>query len=51
MPIVLFGRDYWKRLIDFDFLADSGLIADDHLNLFSFTDSAEQAWSLIREFS
>ena len=51
MPIVLFGRDYWKRLIDFDFLADSGLIADDHLNLFSFTDSAEEAWSLIREFS
>ena len=51
MPIVLFGRDYWKRLIDFDFLADSGLIADEHLNLFSFTDSVEEAWSMIREFS
>ena len=47
MPIVLFGREFWERLIDFDFLAESGLISQDDLKLFHFADSAEEAWSYI----
>ena len=34
IPIILFGREYWSKIIDFQLLADSGLIADDHLRLF-----------------
>jgi hypothetical protein len=48
MPIVLFGREFWKRLIDFDFLAESGLISKADLELFHFADSAEEAWSYIQ---
>ncbi|MGB1416816.1 MAG: LOG family protein [Synechococcus sp.] len=50
MPVVLFGRDYWSRLIDFDFLSDSGLIADEHLDLFQMTDSVGEAWDIIKAF-
>ena len=48
MPIILFGKDYWSRLIDFEFMADSGLIDDDDLNLIQFADTAFEAWDLIR---
>ena len=48
MPIVLFGREFWERLIDFDFLAESGLISLDDLTLFHFADSAEEAWMHIQ---
>ena len=49
MPIILFGTDYWSRLIDFDFMADSGLIDDKDRQLFQFADTADQAWSIIRD--
>lgn len=48
MPIVLFGREFWERVIDFDFLAESGLISQDDLKLFYFADSAEEAWGYIQ---
>jgi predicted Rossmann-fold nucleotide-binding protein len=48
MPIVLFGREFWERLIDFDFLAGAGLISTADLELFYFADSAEEAWSYIQ---
>ena len=43
MPIVLFGKDYWSRLIDFKFMADSGLIDDEDLKLIQFADTATEA--------
>ena len=47
MPIVLFGIDFWKRLIDFDYLAEMGVISDNDLGLIHFSDSAKQAWDYI----
>ena len=48
IPIILFGREYWSKMIDFQLLADSGLIADDHLKLFQYADTALEAWKIIR---
>ena len=50
MPVILFGREFWSRLIDFDYLADCGLIRDEHLALFEFADTPEEAWQWIRSF-
>ena len=47
MPIVLFGSECWRRLVDFDYLAETGLISDDDLDLIHFSDSAEEAWDFI----
>ncbi len=49
MPIVLFGKEYWSRVIDFDFMAESGLIDDEDRQLFQFADTAIEAWNLIQE--
>ena len=51
IPIILFGREYWNRLIDFQYLADLGLIEDNHLSIFEYSDSAKDAFDLIRNFS
>ena len=48
IPIILFGRDYWSKVINFQFLSDHGLISDDHMNLFQYADSASEAWDIIK---
>ncbi len=50
IPIIMFGREYWERVIDFQFLADEGTVADKDLDLFRFADTAEEAWEMIQEF-
>lgn len=50
VPIVLFGSDYWSRLIDFEVLVEENTISPEDLALFSFTDEPEQAWARIRDF-
>jgi uncharacterized protein (TIGR00730 family) len=48
-PIVLFGEDYWRKIVNFDALAEEGMIGLDDLKLFEFADAAEQGWaSLVR---
>ena len=48
IPIILFGREYWNKVIKFDYLADLGLIEDEHLNLFQYADTAAEAWGIIK---
>jgi len=50
IPIILYGREYWDRVIDFQFLADEGVIADEHLDLINYAESPEEAWEIIAEF-
>lgn len=50
IPIILYGTEYWKRVLDFQFLADEGVIADRHLDLFHYADSPTEAWDLIVGF-
>jgi hypothetical protein len=48
LPILFFGREFWERVIDFEALAEEGVIAHDDLNLFTFVETAEEAWEIIR---
>lgn len=50
IPIILFGSEYWKQLINFQFLADEGVIRDSHLDLIQYADTAQEAWSQILDF-
>eukprot|EP01031_Cornospumella_fuschlensis_P012430 gene12430-15188_t len=50
VPIVLFGTDYWKRLINMDVLVEEGAISPEDLNLFHYTDDPQEAWEIIRTF-
>ena len=45
MPVVLVGRDYWTKVINFDAIADYGMVDREDLGLFDIVDTAEEAWS------
>src|SRR5262249_51778917 len=46
--IVLYGSNYWKRVINFDALVTEGMIAEEDLGLFHFVDSPSDAFSLLQ---
>jgi uncharacterized protein (TIGR00730 family) len=50
VPIVLFGSDYWKRLINLDLLVEEGTISADDLQLFQYVDDPQAAWDCIARF-
>lgn len=49
IPILLFGRSYWKRLVDFEMFVEEGTISPEDLELFNFVETAEEAWALLRQ--
>jgi uncharacterized protein (TIGR00730 family) len=50
IPVILYSRAYWDRVIDFQFLADEGTIRDEHLSLMHYAETPEEAWGIIRGY-
>lgn len=50
LPIVMFGREYWKNVINFEYLADEGVILDRDLELIQWADTPIEAWETIAKF-
>ncbi|GJM02839.1 MAG: lysine decarboxylase [Rhodomicrobium sp.] len=50
MPVVLFGEAFWRRIINFEALAEEGTISPDDLNLFRFAETAEEGWKIIADW-
>ena len=44
IPIFLFGREFWDRVIDFDALVAEGTVSEADMRLFRFVDTAADAW-------
>lgn len=50
MPILLFGKDFWNRVINFEAIAEEGTISKKDLDLITWCETAEEAWAHIAEF-
>lgn len=50
LPIILFGKDYWTQLINFDLMVAEGVIDPPDLELLRFADTAEDAWRMIQSY-
>jgi hypothetical protein len=46
-PILLFGREFWSRLINFDVLIETGMISPGDVHLFRYVETAEEAWAAL----
>ncbi len=46
-PIVLVGREFWSKLVNFDWLVETGMIAAEDLKLFHLVETAEEAWAVL----
>ncbi|MCB0289521.1 MAG: TIGR00730 family Rossman fold protein [Calditrichaeota bacterium] len=47
LPVVLYGADYWRQLINFDFLVDNLMINPEDMNLLYFADTPEEAFQYL----
>jgi len=50
VPFILFGRDFWSRAVDFQLLVDEGMVNEKDLDLFTYVETAEDAWAAIAAF-
>ncbi|APL96077.1 lysine decarboxylase [Sphingobium sp. TA15] len=50
IPVLLFGREFWTRVVDFEALADEGVISPSDLNLLTWVETAEDAWEAVQRF-
>ncbi|MCU0775026.1 MAG: TIGR00730 family Rossman fold protein [Ideonella sp.] len=46
-PILLFGQEFWSRLVDFELLVERGMIGPEDLQLFRYVETAEEAWAAL----
>ncbi|MGD8523347.1 MAG: TIGR00730 family Rossman fold protein [Desulfobacterales bacterium] len=47
IPVLLFGRDFWQRIVNFEALVEEGTISAKDLELFTYVETAEEAWEII----
>ena len=50
LPILLYGKEFWNRVVDFDALVEEGVVAPQDLDLFHFCETAEEGWACVQDF-
>jgi predicted Rossmann-fold nucleotide-binding protein len=50
IPILLFGKEFWTRVVNFDALAEEGVISPRDLDLITWVETAEEAWAAVESF-
>lgn len=51
IPVILFGRQFWDRVVNFQTLVEEGTIEEEDLDLFQYVESAEEAWEIISRYN
>ena len=47
--VVIYGSDYWKKVVNFEAMADAGTISPEDLDLFKMVDSPEEGFEFLKE--
>tara|TARA_R110002124_G_scaffold63783_4_gene174703 strand:+ start:10993 stop:11853 length:861 start_codon:yes stop_codon:yes gene_type:complete len=50
VPLLLFGKNFWGKVIHLEALAEAGTISPGDLELFNVVDTAEEGWDIVRKF-
>ena len=50
VPLLLFGKDFWGKVLNLEALAEAGTISPGDLDLFSVVDTADEGWDIVRAF-
>ncbi|MBU3077999.1 LOG family protein [Sphingomonas quercus] len=50
LPILLFGREFWERVVNWEALAEEGVISPQDLRLFRFCETAEEGWARVQGY-
>ena len=47
LPIVLYGREFWENVVDFDYMVEMGVISKEDLDLFHWCDTVDEAFTFL----
>jgi uncharacterized protein (TIGR00730 family) len=47
--VVIYGSEYWHRIMNFQAFVDAGTVSPEDLNLFKFVDTPEDAFAFLRD--
>ena len=50
IPVLLFGKEWWQKVINFEALVEEGTISPEDLEIFHFVETAEEGWKIITDF-
>lgn len=50
IPVLVFGQDFWNRVVNFEALAEEGTVSPEDLDLFHFVETADDAWDIVQTF-
>ena len=50
VPVLLFGRTFWNKVVDFEAMVEEGTVRPADLSLFSYVETAQEAWDVISTF-
>lgn len=50
VPVILVGRKFWERVVNFQALAEEGVISPGDLKLFRYAEEPEEIWELIQKW-
>ncbi len=50
IPVLLFGKSYWQKAVNFPFLVEQGTISPEDVQLVSYVETAAEAWQKITDF-
>jgi uncharacterized protein (TIGR00730 family) len=50
LPILLYGREFWQRVVNFDALVEEGVISERDLDLLTWCETAEEGWAHVCDY-
>jgi hypothetical protein len=50
IPVLLYGKDFWQRVVNFDALVEEGVISAKDLDIFTYCETAEEGWECVQRF-
>ena len=50
IPVLLFGRDFWDRVVNFKALVEEGVVSERDLAIFTYVETADEAWDVVQRF-
>ncbi|UVO50062.1 LOG family protein [Sphingomonas sp. SUN019] len=50
IPVLLFGREFWEKVVNFDALVEEGVVSERDLGIFTYVESAAEGWAVVQDF-
>jgi uncharacterized protein (TIGR00730 family) len=50
IPVLLYGKEFWQRVVNFEALVDEGVVSAKDLDIFTYCETAEEGWECVQRF-